>query len=97
MQNPAYFLRFLDILRSSEGEPLLEQLLKSEDKLAALLPPPPAGAQLWMQPGDCSGLNLPSPHHMMTARTHVLKGKLNGEAHWLSTIAPWLPVRAAPS
>jgi hypothetical protein len=44
VQNPAYFLRFLDILRSPEGEPLLEQLLESEDKLAALLPPPAPGA-----------------------------------------------------
>lgn len=43
MQNPAYFLRFLDVLKSPEGEPLLNQLLASEDKLAALLPPPAPG------------------------------------------------------
>lgn len=42
-QNPAYFLRFLDILRSPEGAPLLDQLTASEDRLALLLPPPAAG------------------------------------------------------
>jgi len=47
-QNPAYFLRFLDILRSPEGAPLLDQLTASEDRLALLLPPPAAG--VWSTP-----------------------------------------------
>ena len=45
---PPYFLRFLDILRSKEGAPLLEQLTeRSVDRLAALLAlPPPGGIPL---------------------------------------------------
>ncbi len=43
-QNPSYFLRFLDILRSPAGRPLLDALAASEVKLVAIFaaPPPPA-------------------------------------------------------
>lgn len=41
MQNPAYFLRFLDILRSPGGKPLLEALAASEDKLVKIFGPLP--------------------------------------------------------
>lgn len=42
LQNPAYFLRFLDILRSPGGRPLLEALAASEEKLANIFGQPPA-------------------------------------------------------
>jgi hypothetical protein len=48
MANPSYIHRFIDIIRSPLGQPLLNQLAGSSDKLAALLyfpaatPPPPA-------------------------------------------------------
>ena len=74
LQNPAYFLRFLDILRSPEGEPLLEQLLESDDKLAALLPPPAPGAQPPLPSADQFGRRVGStvlperPKHVHTHR-----------------------------
>ena len=47
LQNPAYFLRFLDILRSPAGRPLLDTLAASEEQLVAILnapqPPSPGG------------------------------------------------------
>ena len=49
MANPSYINRFIDILRSPLGQPLLNQLAASSDKLAALLyfpaPSPPPAAQ----------------------------------------------------
>lgn len=42
MANPSYINRFIDILRSPLGKPLLNQLAASSDKLAALLNVPPA-------------------------------------------------------
>ena len=44
MGNPSYINRFIDILRSPLGRPLLNQLAASSDKLAALLYFPPAPA-----------------------------------------------------
>ena len=44
MGNPSYINRFIDILRSPLGRPLLNELAASSDKLAALLYFPPAPA-----------------------------------------------------
>lgn len=43
LDNAAYFLRFLDILRSEAGRPLLKQLAASVPVLQALFKPPPSG------------------------------------------------------
>lgn len=47
LHNAAYFPRFMDILRSEAGRPLLQQLARCEDKLLALaqVVPPPAPGQ----------------------------------------------------
>lgn len=84
MGNPSYINRFIDILRSPLGRPLLNQLAASSDKLAALLyfplapanpaeaPPPPVSTstiQRHVTP-SCALLCVPCHANMQ----HLISG-----------------------
>ncbi|KAK9813301.1 hypothetical protein WJX72_012102 [[Myrmecia] bisecta] len=82
LQNPPYFDRFLDILKSPEGRPLLDQLAKSEDALANVIaiPTPP-------QPAE-NGAPPPKPVHedAQYFGVHLL-------AVMVKLLPDWLPPR----
>jgi hypothetical protein len=50
MANPSYINRFIDIIRSPMGRPLLNQLAASSQQLAALIHIPPERAEGAVEP-----------------------------------------------
>ncbi|BDA47386.1 probable transcription-associated protein 1 [Coccomyxa sp. Obi] len=77
MGNPSYINRFIDILRSPLGRPLLNQLAASSDKLAALLYFPPGPANPAEAPAP------PVPQAQLDAHFHAV--------HLIAIVAKLLP------
>ncbi|CAD7696024.1 unnamed protein product, partial [Ostreobium quekettii] len=86
MQNSSYFLRFIDIIKSEVGQPLLEEVLRSGDKLVSVLRGEPLsdphGGVSSMPSGAAANGRVPpmaSVHSL-----HLLRTLVKQRPNWLA-------------